>query len=181
MIAGVAGGIAERWEIDPSLVRVGWVFLMLITGGLFFLLYLLMAIIVPEEPLEGEWPGTTSGSAPESGAAVDAAPDTAASSSASSPGTTDPTTGQPLVAPTSAAAAAPGAPVSARTARRAARRERRDTNAPLVFGGILVVIGLLAFGSQVFPAFDWSLVWPIGLIILGGVLVLMATRRGSSS
>ena len=53
MIAGVAGGLAEHYDLDPSLVRIGWALLILFTGGLFFLLYIVMAIVVPEEPLGG--------------------------------------------------------------------------------------------------------------------------------
>jgi len=46
MFAGVAGGVAERLDLDPSLVRVVWVILMFLSGGLFFLLYIVMAILV---------------------------------------------------------------------------------------------------------------------------------------
>ncbi len=49
MIAGVAGGMAEFFNVDPSLVRLGWVAFILVTGvGL--LVYLLAWLIVPEEP-----------------------------------------------------------------------------------------------------------------------------------
>jgi hypothetical protein len=71
--------------------------------------------------------------------------------------------------------------VSAREARRAARREAGGSNAPLVFGAILVIIGLVAFIGQVFPQIDFDLIWPIGLILLGGALVVGARRRGSPS
>jgi phage shock protein C len=50
IFAGVAGGVAERFGIDPSLVRIGWVILMFLSGGLFFLLYVVMAFVVPEAP-----------------------------------------------------------------------------------------------------------------------------------
>lgn len=50
MIAGVAGGVAQYFNIDPVLVRLGFVFLALTTGvGL--LAYIIMAIIVPERPI----------------------------------------------------------------------------------------------------------------------------------
>jgi phage shock protein C len=50
MLAGVAGGLAENWKIDPSLVRIVWALLMVLTGGLAFLVYVVMAIVVPERP-----------------------------------------------------------------------------------------------------------------------------------
>jgi phage shock protein C len=50
MIAGVAGGLGEYFGIDPTLVRLGWV-LLLIPGGLPGLVpYLLCWIIIPREP-----------------------------------------------------------------------------------------------------------------------------------
>ena len=51
MLAGVAGGLAENWKIDPSLVRIVWAVLIVLTGGLAFLVYVVMAIVVPERPV----------------------------------------------------------------------------------------------------------------------------------
>lgn len=48
-IAGVCGGIAEYLEIDPTLVRLAFVALMLM-GGPGFVIYIIMAIVVPEAP-----------------------------------------------------------------------------------------------------------------------------------
>lgn len=44
---GVAGGLAEYFDIDPVLVRVGWVLLTIATGGIGLLVYIVMAIITP--------------------------------------------------------------------------------------------------------------------------------------
>jgi phage shock protein C len=52
MIAGVSGGMAERWDLDPALVRIGWVILGFMTAGFAVLLYILVAIVVPYEPDE---------------------------------------------------------------------------------------------------------------------------------
>lgn len=52
MLAGVAGGLAEMWGADPSLVRVIWALLVIFTGGLALLVYIVMALVVPEEPLD---------------------------------------------------------------------------------------------------------------------------------
>ena len=48
MIAGVAGGVAEYFDLDPSLVRIAWALLVFV-GGFGVLLYIVMAIVVPEE------------------------------------------------------------------------------------------------------------------------------------
>ena len=49
MLAGVAGGLAEMWGADPSLVRIIWALLVIFTGGIALLVYIVMAIVVPEE------------------------------------------------------------------------------------------------------------------------------------
>ena len=48
MIAGVASGVAEFFDLDATIVRVVWVF-MAIFGGFGVLLYLIMWVIVPEQ------------------------------------------------------------------------------------------------------------------------------------
>ena len=50
MIAGVCGGIAEYYGIDPTLVRLLWVTATVLTGifpGI--LIYIIAMIIIPEE------------------------------------------------------------------------------------------------------------------------------------
>ena len=49
-IAGVAAGVAEFFELDPTLVRILWL-ASIFVGGLGILLYIGLAIIVPLEPL----------------------------------------------------------------------------------------------------------------------------------
>ena len=51
MVAGVAGGVAQLLNIDPSLIRVAWVILVPFTGGIAILVYVVMAFVVPEEPV----------------------------------------------------------------------------------------------------------------------------------
>ena len=49
-IAGVAAGVAEFFDLDVTLVRILW-FLSIFVGGLGILLYIGLALIVPNEPL----------------------------------------------------------------------------------------------------------------------------------
>jgi phage shock protein PspC (stress-responsive transcriptional regulator) len=51
-IAGVASGIAEYFDADPTVVRILWV-LSIFLGGFGLLLYIALAIIVPLEPEQG--------------------------------------------------------------------------------------------------------------------------------
>ena len=51
MLGGVAGGLGEFLTIDPTLIRLLFV-LSLVLGGAGFVVYLVMWLVVPEEPLE---------------------------------------------------------------------------------------------------------------------------------
>src|SRR6185369_11681187 len=50
MLFGVAGGMADWLDMDPSVVRLIWA-LLILAGGIGLLLYIVAAIVVPEEPL----------------------------------------------------------------------------------------------------------------------------------
>ena len=52
MLAGVCGGIAEYFNIDPTLIRLGWVVFCAL-GGSGLLAYIIMSIIMPSRPIEG--------------------------------------------------------------------------------------------------------------------------------
>jgi len=50
MLAGVLAGIAEHWDLDPTVVRVIFVILSLASVGFpGLLVYLIMWIIMPEQ------------------------------------------------------------------------------------------------------------------------------------
>jgi phage shock protein C len=49
VIAGVCGGLAEYFEVDPSLVRVAFV-VGTLWGGLGLILYVILAIVLPVDP-----------------------------------------------------------------------------------------------------------------------------------
>jgi len=46
VLAGVAGGLAEHFEIDPVLVRIIFVIL-LFAGGFALLLYIILIFVIP--------------------------------------------------------------------------------------------------------------------------------------
>ena len=46
MICGVCGGIAEYFNLDPTLVRLGWIVFFAI-GGSGFIAYIIAAIVIP--------------------------------------------------------------------------------------------------------------------------------------
>jgi phage shock protein C len=49
MLAGVASGMAEYFEVDPTLIRILWV-ISIFFGGLGIFAYIVLAIIMPLEP-----------------------------------------------------------------------------------------------------------------------------------
>ncbi|SDY22475.1 PspC domain-containing protein [Tindallia californiensis] len=50
-LAGVCGGVAEYFEVDPTLIRLIWV-VFTFAGGAGVLAYIIAAIIMPEKPLD---------------------------------------------------------------------------------------------------------------------------------
>jgi phage shock protein C len=76
ILAGVAGGMAETYDMDPAVVRIVWTLLIIFTGGVFLLLYVVMALVVPlrgdDEPLANTSEGDVAGTddTTQAGAAV---------------------------------------------------------------------------------------------------------------
>jgi phage shock protein C len=50
MIAGVCAGIGEYSNVDPTIVRLMAVLLFFMSGGGMIVAYLIMALVIPEEP-----------------------------------------------------------------------------------------------------------------------------------
>jgi len=171
ILFGVAGGFAEWLDQDPALVRIIWALLVL-AGGAGFLLYIIAAIVIPEEPWEV--------SAAPPGAAMPGATDAAAGAGA-------PPTGTAALG-TAPAGTPPAAPAGmtrdqARQARRAARQTShrdRDGSAVLLFGALLVIVGGWFLLRDLIPGLDDRLFGPGLLIVIGVLLVGAAMRRQSS-
>jgi phage shock protein C len=149
MLAGVAGGLAEMWDADPSLVRIVWALLALFTGGIALVVYIVMAIVVPERP--EPW----SPASPVTTAATD-----------------------PVAATGLTRAEARAARAAARAARRADRRHRGPSGVAIVVGGFLVVVGAIALVRQWLPEFELDWLWPVALIALGVLVLVAAIERG---
>lgn len=150
VIGGVAGGVAEYLDVDPSIVRVVWAVLALVTGGIFFVLYIVMWVVVPEAPFAGPEgaPAAADGShAPPDGEAASAAQATAGGGYAASGGYP-------------------------------ARHRRRGGG--MIFGLILIGLGVWFLVDAYIPGIDTKLLWPVGLVLLGLVLLGVSMRRPAS-
>lgn len=200
VVAGVAGGVADALDLDPSLVRIVWALAMF--AGFPILVYIVMAIVVPEEPGDWEpWRPTPESPRTTPAGVVPATPDvppTSGWSSTSGPSVAaaDETTGtfpadaatSPEVPPT---APAPGhdswreSRWAERDARRAQRRAerwerrsyRRDGTGAVVFGLILILVGAAFLAHQLVPSLNWDEIWPIGLVAIGVLLLVGSLTR----
>ena len=54
MLSGLAAGIAKYFNIDPTLVRIGFVLGEFATVGLLIIGYFIIALIVPPEPISSQ-------------------------------------------------------------------------------------------------------------------------------
>lgn len=182
ILFGVAGGVADWLDLDPSLVRIVWA-LLFFAGGVGFLLYVVMAFVIPEEP-EGYVPSYAT---PYAGAASPAAATAGVGATdATAAPLVDPATGQPVppapgtVPPPNSWEAARAQRHAEREARRAARRAGRhagDGRGAIIFGVILVVAGLWFLARDYFPFLRPDLFGPALLIVVGVIVVAMAVRR----
>ncbi len=51
ILAGVCGGIAEYFSVDPTLIRLAWV-LFSALGGSGVLAYIICALVFPQKPVD---------------------------------------------------------------------------------------------------------------------------------
>ena len=154
MLAGVAGGLAEMWGADPSLVRVIWALLVIFTGGIALLVYIVMALVVPEEPVvEAEAQALVA--TPPPGAGPDWTP------------------------PTDPGAARQAAREERAAARRASGGNRSTFPASVILGGFLIILGVFFLAREFLPQIDFDWFWPLVLVGLGILLVATALRRPS--
>jgi phage shock protein C len=163
VIAGVAGGMAEYLDVDPTVIRILWI-LATFLGGITILLYPIMAFIVPLAPY-----GSPVGYAPGAPAGY---------GNPGNPG--NPPTGD---APAEGETAADGAPAGTAPAtgwiyQSAPRSDRRGLGASVYLGVLLVVIGIVALADSVTPGwFPHASAGPVVIVTLGGLLLFSAFRR----
>lgn len=113
IIAGVCGGLAEYFEVDPTIVRLVFV-ITLFAGGTGLLAYIIALIVMPEEPMNNSYYNSTDHHVPV--------------------------------------------------------RKNNEKNR-IIFGGILILIGVAFLFEKYFYWFDFSYLWPVALIIVGCLII----------
>jgi len=161
-LAGVAGGIAEYLDVDPTVVRILWI-LSIFFGGFGILVYIIMAFIVPLEPMGGSLPGQGPAGGPAWGPPAGAATGETAATAEGEPGSPPADTSAAWVTPTS------GWQPPA---------ERQPGRGGLVVGVLLVAFGSIALAGVLLPG--WAVgvaLGPAFLVALGVALLVGALRR----
>lgn len=157
VLGGVASGLAVYLNTDPALVRIAWAILVPLTGGAMFLAYIVAWIVVPEEP----YPGAAAG-APSPGFTTPESPSTGSAAPAAEVGGG----GEPEASPVSSWPPQP-AP------------HRNDNRAGMLIGIGLVVLGVWFLLRPYLPDISWSLIWPLAIVAVGGLILITAARRSS--
>src|SRR5579859_4130794 len=170
VLGGVGRGVEKKFDLDPSLVRVGWAILILASVGGFLLLYIVMWIVVPEAPLDGFAAG--SWTAPPPGPPSAPAPSgshSPASGEASAGGSGSPESG-----------AAPGHESYGWSDHRYRHRHsHRSGSGGLVIGALLVIVGGWFLLRDTFGWIRLPELWPLLVIGVGLLLLYGAFRPGS--
>jgi phage shock protein C len=150
VLAGVAGGMAETYDLDPALVRVGWALLILVSGGIFLVLYIIMALAVPLRPANMPLPWMS----PDTGTAPPGAAQGGDSDTSPAPPHYEPWRYQ-----------------------RYQRHHRNETSGALLVGIILIGAGAFFLLREYVPSIDTNLLWPLLAIGLGLLFIVAALGR----
>lgn len=152
VFAGLAGGLGEYLDIDPIIVRVIFV-LITIFHGVGLIIYIIMWIVIPEEPFDVLFTQQDQNS-------------TENSKKTESEGSN---LGSQSVFDEAAKSV------------KDMKMDSGSSNGRVIIGAILILIGLLFLSEKFFPFFDFELVFAIGLIILGISLLLNFFNKSEKS
>ena len=165
-LAGVAGGMAEFLDIDPTVVRILWIIVAIASGGLALLAYFILALVIPQAPYatapgaQAGW--TTAGASAGAPAGWSNAPGASA-------GWTPPAAPAWGPEPATSTASAPAA---------RQRAEGRGIGAGAIVGVVLIVGGVVALADVVLPGWvSGAILGPAVILALGAALLVSSIRR----
>lgn len=156
-LAGVASGMAEYFDLDPTIVRILWI-LSVFFGGFTILLYIILAFVMPLEP-----------------AGLVASPGVAPAGAAPADGVA--TTGSTDMTDTTSNWTASTSAVDGHD-----HRQRGEGRWGLAVGVLLVVFGGIALVGSALPSWVAGIaLGPAFLVALGIAFVVIAIRRPTAS
>ena len=147
VIGGVAGGLADYFDMDPTIVRLIFV-LLVVFGGSGVLLYIILWIILPEKNNYSTFTSYTSNAPPPAG---------------ETSGVGDAYDGYAQGKPYNRESETYNQVVEA--------RQKKKMEGSLIGGAILIVLGSIFLVEKFIPRFDFGDLWPILLISLGLILI----------
>jgi phage shock protein PspC (stress-responsive transcriptional regulator) len=146
IIAGVCGGLAEYFEIDSTLVRLIFVVIVL-AGGAGVLAYIILWIVVPQNPGEG---------------------------AEIKPGSKEAVNQFAKEVKDKANEVASAFKNEAKTEAQAEELKKRRSFIPAL---ILIGLGLVFLFGNFFPWFAWHNLWPVILIVIGLAMIVNPKRK----
>ena len=155
MLGGVCGGIAEYFDVDPTIVRLAFV-LTVLAGGAGFIAYIIMWIVVPQESY-----GQFNMPAGEQSPKTDFPPQ----SSEVPPQNTE--------AGTAEQQGQAKDPVSDYFNSVQKQKEKRG----LTFGIIMILVGVILLADNVFDRLHFHDLFPLILVGVGIVILLNAYKK----
>ena len=152
VFAGIAGGLSEYLDIDPVIIRVVFV-LVTIFHGFGLIIYIIMWIVIPEEPFDMSFT--------EKGTNF-----SASSGNSFSDGSN---VGSQSIFEEAAKAA------------EQANKGGSSSNGRVIVGAILILIGLIFLSEKFFPFLDFEFVFAVGIIVLGISLLFNFFNKSEKS
>ena len=147
VVGGVAGGLADYFGMDPTIVRLIFV-LLVIFGGSGVLLYIILWIILPEKNTYNALTSYTSNAPPPTG-----------SGSGVGESYQGFEQGKPYTAEDEVFSQVTEA------------RQKKKMEGSLIGGAILIVLGTIFLAQRFIPHIHFRSLWPILLISLGLILI----------
>lgn len=164
MLGGVCAGIAEYFDLDPTVVRLLTVLLVVVGNAAAVIVYIVMWIAVPEEPL-----GVPHAGERERG------PVMAEESNRSTSGVPGPDSPPPP--PPHTATPPPGHQPSRVTPETGVGPEGRGRSGAWL-GAVLIFIGVALLVQMFVPEVRLWEYWPV-IIIVAGILMIVRPGRGT--
>jgi phage shock protein C len=164
MLGGVAAGIAEYFDVDPTIVRLVFVLTVLV-GGAGVLAYIIMWIVIPQRPfvpnnMNYNIPPQTAGESASTGTvggSTETTPNEASSANQAS----------------SETQGAGNDPVSEFQEKMKKQKEKRG----VTFGIILVILGIFLLADSMLPQIRFHDIFPIAIMAAGVIILLNAIYK----
>lgn len=181
-LAGVAGGMAEYLDIDPTVIRILWILAAIVSAGFAILAYIVLAIVIPQNPYAAAV--SAPGGYPAYGPAGNAQPGYQSYAQPGYPGYAQ--AGNTAGAGAAGWAAPPPSPAwspdwaarAAAEAQTAPRARGGRFGAAAIVGVVLIVIGAIALADAAFPGWSGAAVLgPAVIIALGAAFLVASVRR----